>query len=191
MARTVREAFLATRSARLRLAVVHKPYWRVIEQGLHLGYRQRAIGGSWITRRRNDQGNYHERKLGLADDLQDADGKPILDAVPACTSDAPASTTASKAARGSSLGWVYCDGARTVEGLICIGRPKQKTISNVGSVLVDECFCYRRQFLGRAIVIVEHNRVRGHWRRVHASEMITSNQQSGLAKGILALKMHR
>jgi hypothetical protein len=37
MARTVREAILATRSARLRLAVVSKPYWRVLEQGLHLG----------------------------------------------------------------------------------------------------------------------------------------------------------
>jgi len=49
MARTVREASLATRSARLRLAVAPKPYWRVIEQGLHLGYRRRATGGSWIA----------------------------------------------------------------------------------------------------------------------------------------------
>src|SRR5512139_1171994 len=79
MARTVREASLATRSARLRLALASKPYWRVIEQGLHLGYRRRATGGSWIARRRNDQGTYHERKLGLADDLQEALGKSILD----------------------------------------------------------------------------------------------------------------
>ena len=78
MARTVREASLATRSARLRLPVA-KPYWRVIEQGLHLGYRRRATGGSWIARRRNDEGIYRETKLGLADDLQDADGKIILD----------------------------------------------------------------------------------------------------------------
>ena len=79
MPRTVREASLATRSARLRLAVVSKPYWRVIEQGLHLGYRRRATGGSWIARRRNDEGIYRETKLGLADDLQDANGKSILD----------------------------------------------------------------------------------------------------------------
>ena len=79
MARTVKEATLATRSARLRLAVAHKPYWRVIEQGLHLGYRRRATGGSWIARRRNNEGAYHECKLGLADDLQDANGKNILD----------------------------------------------------------------------------------------------------------------
>jgi integrase len=78
MARTVRESSLATRSARLRLALASKPYWRVIEQGLHLGYRRRATGGSWIARRRNDEGIYRETKLGLADDLQDANGDSIL-----------------------------------------------------------------------------------------------------------------
>ena len=79
MARTVREASLSTRSARLRLAVAPKPYWRVIEQGLHLGYRRRATGGSWIARRRNDEGIYRETKLGLADDLADANRDTILD----------------------------------------------------------------------------------------------------------------
>ena len=79
MARTVRETTLATRSARLRLPVQTKPYWRVIEQGLHLGYRRRATGGTWIARRRDEHGIYREIKIGLADDLQDADGDCILD----------------------------------------------------------------------------------------------------------------
>jgi integrase len=79
MGRTVREAALASRTARLRLAVANKPYWRALEQGLHLGYRRRATGGSWIARRRNDEGIYREAKLGLADDLQDANGDSILD----------------------------------------------------------------------------------------------------------------
>jgi integrase len=79
MARTVREAALGTRSARLRLPVQAKPYWRVIEQGLHLGYRRRATGGTWIARRRDEHGLYRETKLGLADDLQDANGEGILD----------------------------------------------------------------------------------------------------------------
>jgi integrase len=78
MARTVREAALATRSARLRLALRTKPYWRMIEQGLHIGYRRRATGGTWIARRRTDRGIYREAKLGLADDLQDADGDSVL-----------------------------------------------------------------------------------------------------------------
>jgi hypothetical protein len=79
MARTVREAALGTRSARLRLPVFAKPYCRVIEQGLHLGYRRRSTGGSWIARRRNDEGIYRETKLGLADDLQEANGESIPD----------------------------------------------------------------------------------------------------------------
>jgi len=79
MARTVREASLATRSARLRLAINTKPYWRVIEQGLHLGYRRRETGGTWIARRRDERGIYREAKLGLADDLQDANGDGVLD----------------------------------------------------------------------------------------------------------------
>jgi hypothetical protein len=79
MARTVREQALATRSARLRLPVQTKPYWRVIEQGLHLGYRRRATGGTWTARRRDEHGVYRETKVGLADDLQDANGEGILD----------------------------------------------------------------------------------------------------------------
>src|SRR2546430_2548798 len=83
MARTVRETALATRSARLRLAARAKPYWRVIEQGLHVGYRRRGTGGTWIARRRNERGIYREAKLGLADDLPDANGDTILDFPPA------------------------------------------------------------------------------------------------------------
>ena len=79
MARTVRDTALATRSARLRLAPRAKPYWRLLEQGLHLGYRRRATGGTWIARRRDSNGTYNEEKLGLADDLQDANGVSILD----------------------------------------------------------------------------------------------------------------
>jgi len=79
MARTVREATLATRSARLRLTARTKPYWRVIEQGLHVGYRRRDTGGTWIARRRTERGIYREAKLGLADDLQDANGDTVLD----------------------------------------------------------------------------------------------------------------
>jgi hypothetical protein len=79
MARTVRDAVLSTRSARLRLDIRSEPYWRLIEQRLHLGYRRRVIGGTWIARRRAHDGSYREQKLGLADDLQDANGESILD----------------------------------------------------------------------------------------------------------------
>jgi integrase len=79
MARTVRDTNLETRTARLRLKPRRKPYWRVLETGLHLGYRRTAEGGgSWVPRRFVGNGQYRETKIGVADDLQDADGVVLL-----------------------------------------------------------------------------------------------------------------
>ena len=77
MARTVRDTNLETRTARQRLAARPKPYWRVLEKGLHLGYRRSASGGAWIARRFVGEGRYSEAKVGAADDLQDADGVAV------------------------------------------------------------------------------------------------------------------
>ncbi len=38
-----------------------------------------ATGGTWIARRRNERRIYREARLGLADDLQDANGDSALD----------------------------------------------------------------------------------------------------------------
>jgi integrase len=79
MARTVRDTSLQTREARLKLKPRGKPYWRVLDSGLHLGYRRnKKGGGSWVARRFLGEGRYEETKLGLADDLQDADGAAVL-----------------------------------------------------------------------------------------------------------------
>jgi integrase len=75
MARTVRDTNLETRTARMRLVARRKPYWRIIESGLHLGYRRtKEGGGTWVARRFLGAGRYNETKIGVADDLQDADG---------------------------------------------------------------------------------------------------------------------
>jgi integrase len=75
MTRTVRDTNLETRAARLRLTARRKPYWRVLETGLHLGYRRtKEGGGSWVARRFIGDGRYSETKIGTADDLQDAEG---------------------------------------------------------------------------------------------------------------------
>src|SRR6516162_9722792 len=79
MARTVRDANLETRTARLRLPIRSEPYWRGLEKGLALGYRRRARGGTWLARRRDEAGSYAEHRIGTTDDLQDADGVVILD----------------------------------------------------------------------------------------------------------------
>jgi hypothetical protein len=79
MARTVRDSNLESRTARLRLAPAGKPYWRLIEGGLHVGYRRRAKGGgTWVGRRFLGAGKYAELKVGTADDFQDADGTTIV-----------------------------------------------------------------------------------------------------------------
>ena len=79
MARTVRDANLETRSARLRLPIRPEPYWRGLEKGFALGYRRRGRGGTWLARRRQADGGYGEHRIGSTDDLQDAEGVVILD----------------------------------------------------------------------------------------------------------------
>ncbi len=78
MARTVRDNSLETRTARARLYHRHKPYYRLIDPGCHLGYYKGSRGGAWSARYFLGNGKYAEKTLGLADDVQDADGKSVL-----------------------------------------------------------------------------------------------------------------
>ena len=77
MSRTVRDANLETRTARLRLAMRGEPYWRTIDPGAHLGYYRGRRGGSWVARLYHE-GHYRKTALGTADDTSDADGIAIL-----------------------------------------------------------------------------------------------------------------
>lgn len=78
MARRQRDARLETREARRRLKIAHDPYWRGVHPGLAVGYRKGRRGGVWLVRYLVD-GKYRKKKLGLADDYADANGKQILD----------------------------------------------------------------------------------------------------------------
>src|SRR5262249_31970860 len=86
MPRKVRDSNLETRTARSRLAVAHKPYFRLIEPGLHLGYRKLPSGpGTWVVRRYAGKGRYAVKnlftandRLIVADDFSEADGKAVL-----------------------------------------------------------------------------------------------------------------
>ncbi len=77
MAVTVRDARLETRSARKKLPARPEPYWRSINRGAHLGYYKGKNGGSWIARYRTES-RYVKNSLGIADDVQDADGISVL-----------------------------------------------------------------------------------------------------------------
>jgi integrase len=80
MARALRDTRLDTREARGRLKVRGAPYWRLLEPGLHLGYRR--LGGrpgSWCVRRYVGHQTYAVAALkGVADDNSEADGKHVL-----------------------------------------------------------------------------------------------------------------
>ena len=78
MPRITTDSPLTTRAARDRLEARKEPYWRGIEGGIALGYRRRALGGTWLARML-DAGRYREEKLGRADDTLPADGADVLD----------------------------------------------------------------------------------------------------------------
>jgi integrase len=78
LARSVRDTKLENRTNRLALEWRRAPYWRMCDEGLHLGYRRvKAGNGSWVARRL-DEGRYFESALGPADDYADADGATVL-----------------------------------------------------------------------------------------------------------------
>ena len=80
MARTISEVRLQERSARARLKPRKSPYWRMISEGLHLGYYRGARGSTWVARYRPVGGasNGLKKALGTADDLSAANGDTIL-----------------------------------------------------------------------------------------------------------------
>ena len=79
MARTVRDANLETRAARSRLPTRGKPHYRILEPGLHLGYRKLKTGpGKWVARHYLGNESYEIETIGVADDFSDADGIAII-----------------------------------------------------------------------------------------------------------------
>ena len=77
--RVVKDARLDSREARLKLAISHEPYWRLIHEGLHLGYRKGTRGGIWRMRFRNEPTKHYIKKtLGKADDNNESNGIDIL-----------------------------------------------------------------------------------------------------------------
>src|SRR5882724_4108299 len=85
MARTLKDSVLDKREARSRLAPRGKPYYRLIEEGLHLGYRKSqgrkgspGGAGKWVLRHYVGGQRYQVETIGIADDRSDANGTSIL-----------------------------------------------------------------------------------------------------------------
>jgi integrase len=78
MARTLQDAKLDTRAARQRLKQRREPHWRSISEGLAIGYRRGAKGGTWIARHYSAEHGRRFRSIGTTDDVADADGAHVL-----------------------------------------------------------------------------------------------------------------
>ena len=78
MARRIRDASLETRTARSKLPVRGKPFYKSLAPGLHLGYRRNAGGGRWVARIYIGDQNYRVEVFADADDTADANGTTVL-----------------------------------------------------------------------------------------------------------------
>ena len=80
MPRKTRASGLETRTSRRKLGVSTKPHsFTLVAAGAGLGYRRNRRGaGSWVLRIADGKGGYQTRNIGLADDLEEADGVGIL-----------------------------------------------------------------------------------------------------------------
>lgn len=78
MARTVRSYKLDTRTARLDMPAFTGVYWHALSPGRAIGYARNAKeAGTWRARF-IDNGIRREHKIGLADDILDADGVNVF-----------------------------------------------------------------------------------------------------------------
>jgi integrase len=79
MARRPRASRLETRTNRLKLPVRQKPYsFTTISPGIALGYRRNHAAGTWVVRVADGKGGNWTKRVGLADDFEDADGEHVL-----------------------------------------------------------------------------------------------------------------
>ena len=79
MARRPRASRLENRTSRLKLPVRWKPYdFTAIAPGIALGYRRNKDAGAWVVRVADGKGGNWTKRVGLADDFEDADGAHVL-----------------------------------------------------------------------------------------------------------------
>jgi integrase len=78
MPRKVRNNILESRSNRLRLPIAKKPIYVRIGPGLSLGYRRNQTAGAWVLRVADGKGGFRTRRVGYADDHDEADGQKFL-----------------------------------------------------------------------------------------------------------------
>src|ERR1035437_8436368 len=78
MPRTSRNPRIINRTVRAKLPIRRDPYWHLIAESQHIGYRKGVQGGTWIARIYDSAKGRRFHSLGIADDTVDADGARVL-----------------------------------------------------------------------------------------------------------------
>lgn len=78
MPRTANNPRIVNRTVRVKLTERRDPYWHLIAEGQHLGYRRQDIGGTWIARYYTREHGRRFQALGSADDTAPANGTHVL-----------------------------------------------------------------------------------------------------------------
>jgi integrase len=78
MARTSRNPRITNRTVRAKLLIRRDPYWHLIAEGQHIGYRKGIQGGTWIARIYDPVNGRRFQSLGVADDTVEADATHVL-----------------------------------------------------------------------------------------------------------------
>jgi integrase len=78
LARTSNNPRIVTRNVRTKLTPRRDPYWHLIAEGQHVGYRRMEIGGTWIARHYSPERGRRFKSLGATDDDSPADGVAVL-----------------------------------------------------------------------------------------------------------------
>ena len=78
MARTSNTPRVVNRTVRARLTPRRDPYWHLIAESQHLGYRRSGQGGTWIARYYTPERGRRFHSIGVADDTVDADGIQVF-----------------------------------------------------------------------------------------------------------------
>src|SRR3954451_5799056 len=73
-----RSAKIESATARRRLSVRKKPYWVTVSPGISLGYRRNKGTGTWSVRVTDGHGVDWTKRLGVADDFENSDGRNVL-----------------------------------------------------------------------------------------------------------------
>lgn len=147
MGRSVRDAKLDNPAAREKLKARGKPYYRMLDPGLHLGYRRlKGAPGRWVARYYVGNQAYVVETIATADDFSAANGVDVLDFRQAQEAARMRRDTRVHAATGRAP-FTVADAIRLhIEGLEAKGRKTGDTefranamiLPSLGELVVDD-----------------------------------------------------